>query len=496
MANVKHNIILGMDAREFRKEIDNVQRNIRGVQQQFMKLTSVVVGFGATLEGLRMAGEFEKLGVEVSNVRNAFYSLNNPTLLDELRNSTRGLVSDLDLMKQAIKFENFNLPIERMAQYLAFAQKRAAETGESIDYLVNSIVVGLGRGSIKVLDNLQIDVQKFNELVKSGVTYADALSQVMAEDMVDGTELATSAVEELSITIENLKNQSAVALAPFIKDVIELVGYVGDLAQQWQRFMLLEDLWRNRKEGTSLPGNRQSLGAMIDAYKAEHGFSEITPPDGVSGELEKQKVVLNEVAHSARVWADAMQALDDTINDIMIGSFTSDVEGLNDAIWGAEEALNEINEEQLVDIPKKIEEATEAISYLGNIFQDIFYTALNAGEDFFSQMGKWIENFIKRMAAAAAAAAALNIISGGSLGTVGAIFGQLAGLGSLTKMAHGGIVDRPTPVIAGEAGPEAIIPLHKLGEMAGGGTLTARVSGRDLLFILEREQRAKDRTYG
>jgi hypothetical protein len=241
----------------------------------------------------------------------------------------------------------------------------------------------------------------------------------------------------------------------------------------------------------------QEIGPYQDPLTANiMNFGMTEQSSSTAKEVKKIAPVLNEAAHSARVWADAMQALDDTINDIMIGSFTSDVEGLNDAIWGAEEALNEINQEQLEKIPEKIEEATEAISYLGNIFQDIFYTALNAGEDFFSQMGKWIENFIKRMAAAAAAAAALNIISGGSLGTVGAIFGQLAGLGSLTKMAHGGIVDRPTPVIAGEAGPEAIIPLHKLGEMAGGGTLKARVSGRDLLFILEREQRAKDRTYG
>jgi hypothetical protein len=74
------------------------------------------------------------------------------------------------------------------------------------------------------------------------------------------------------------------------------------------------------------------------------------------------------------------------------------------------------------------------------------------------------------------------------LGVVASAFG------SLPKFAHGGIVNGPTPLIAGEAGPEAIVPLHKLGQM--GGTLTARISGRELLLLLEREQTVKSRGYG
>jgi len=76
----------------------------------------------------------------------------------------------------------------------------------------------------------------------------------------------------------------------------------------------------------------------------------------------------------------------------------------------------------------------------------------------------------------------------GLMGVVGASFA------GLTKMAHGGIVNKATPVLAGEAGPEAIIPLNQLNRM--GGNLTARISGRDLLLLLEREQTVKARGYG
>ena len=139
----------------------------------------------------------------------------------------------------------------------------------------------------------------------------------------------------------------------------------------------------------------------------------------------------------------------------------------------------------------KLADQAAMITMVAGAFQDMFYTALISGEDFFKQMGQWVENFIKRMAAAAAAAAALTLITGGTGTGFGAIFSQLIGL---PKLAHGGIVNKATPLIAGEAGPEAIIPLNKLNSM--GGNLTARISGRDLLLLLEREQTIKNRVYG
>jgi hypothetical protein len=64
-------------------------------------------------------------------------------------------------------------------------------------------------------------------------------------------------------------------------------------------------------------------------------------------------------------------------------------------------------------------------------------------------------------------------------------FAQLAagitvgGLGTL--MADGGVVTRATTITAGEAGPEAIIPLDRMKDfgMGGGGNVTINVNGGD-----------------
>jgi hypothetical protein len=47
-------------------------------------------------------------------------------------------------------------------------------------------------------------------------------------------------------------------------------------------------------------------------------------------------------------------------------------------------------------------------------------------------------------------------------------------------LAAGGIVTGPTLAMIGEAGPEAVIPLDRMGQMGGGGTtVNINVSGGD-----------------
>ena len=68
--------------------------------------------------------------------------------------------------------------------------------------------------------------------------------------------------------------------------------------------------------------------------------------------------------------------------------------------------------------------------------------------------------------------------------------GELGGLGGvggafeIPGMAEGGIARRPSLRVIGERGPEAVVPLHKLGQVGGGGVsiggITVNVNGSDL----------------
>ncbi len=67
---------------------------------------------------------------------------------------------------------------------------------------------------------------------------------------------------------------------------------------------------------------------------------------------------------------------------------------------------------------------------------------------------------------------------------------NLPNIPNIPKLAKGGIVNKPTIAMIGEAGPEAVVPLSKLGSMGGGGGVTVivngDVSGRELVDKVKR----------
>jgi hypothetical protein len=136
----------------------------------------------------------------------AFNRLNRPDLLDKLREATHGTVSDLELMKQAVKFDNFKLPLNDLATYLAFAQQKAKDTGESIDYLVNSIVTGLGRQSKQILDNLGISASELTKRMNEGKSMTEAVAEIIREEMDKAGGYVETASDRMARSTADVEN--------------------------------------------------------------------------------------------------------------------------------------------------------------------------------------------------------------------------------------------------------------------------------------------------
>ena len=140
-------------------------------------LGTVASGFvEAASKGMEMSKEAE-------GVKAAFDRLNQPGLLDHLREATHGTVNDLELMKQAVKFDNFNLSLEQMGTFLAFAQQQAKDTGQDVNYLVDSIVTGLGRKSLPILDNLGLSAEEIKNRMKETGDMTKAVADIIQERM-------------------------------------------------------------------------------------------------------------------------------------------------------------------------------------------------------------------------------------------------------------------------------------------------------------------------
>ena len=147
-----------------------------------------------------------QLSAQSEGIRIAFDRLNRPDLLDQLREATHGTVSDLMLMQQAVKFDNFNLSLEQMGTFLAYAQQKAKDTGQSVDYMVDSIVTGLGRQSLMILDNLGLSAAEIKEEMKATGDMTTAVGEIIRRQMQsagDYVETATDRANRATAEYEN-----------------------------------------------------------------------------------------------------------------------------------------------------------------------------------------------------------------------------------------------------------------------------------------------------
>lgn len=176
---------------------------------------SFVAGFGA-IQISNFALEVSKLAGEAEGVRAAFEKLpNSVRLMNDLKEATAGTVSELDLMKRAVTASNFGISLEALPKLLEFATVRAKQTGQSIDYLVDSIVTGIGRKSKLILDNLGISAVQLTEALGGASTaaasiedVADAVGNIAAKElerMGSLSENASTKLERLSANWVNLK---------------------------------------------------------------------------------------------------------------------------------------------------------------------------------------------------------------------------------------------------------------------------------------------------
>jgi tetratricopeptide (TPR) repeat protein len=173
--------------------------------QAAMKGAEAVEALGQKIVDVTKEGM--RLSVEAEGIEQAFNRLNRPDILDKVREATHGTVSDLELMKAAVKFDDFNLNIDEMGTLLAFAQKKAKDTGQSVDYMVDSITTGLGRQSLMILDNLGLSAAEIKEKMKETGDMTTAVGEIIREQMSQAGEYTETASDRIARA--NAENENA-----------------------------------------------------------------------------------------------------------------------------------------------------------------------------------------------------------------------------------------------------------------------------------------------
>ena len=199
---------LGLKNDELNKGLDQSKQKVSGFAQYISKLGGMMAAAFSVKEIVKFTHEAANLANKTKGVKTAFERLGDPTLLEDLRKATQGTVDDLQLMQRAVQADNFGIPVKNLATYLEFATKRARETGQSVDYLVDSIITGLGRQSVMILDNLGISAAEIREKMKDGGSMADAVGKIIKKSMADSAaevDNAALATDKLAAAWTNFK---------------------------------------------------------------------------------------------------------------------------------------------------------------------------------------------------------------------------------------------------------------------------------------------------
>lgn len=174
-------------------------------------MTKAAELFGSYAQGFKdSVKELIDGGLEMAEtadgVTKAFKDMDQPDLLENLRKATKNTVNDVQLMTAAVQAKDFRIPLEDLGKYLQFAQLKAQQTGQSVDYMTNSIVTGLGRKSPLILDNLGISAAEISEKTKETGDFMKAVAEIVDTQLAEAGETYISAADRAARKTVELQN--------------------------------------------------------------------------------------------------------------------------------------------------------------------------------------------------------------------------------------------------------------------------------------------------
>lgn len=317
-------IKLGLDSSGVDKGVNQANNSLGGLKNMVGKLGAAMgIAFGVS-EIISFGKEIIGLASKTEGVKRAFDRLGMPSLMNDLKAATRGAVSEFDLMKSAVSANNFKIPLENLSSYLSFATRRAEETGQSVDYLVDSIIMGIGRKSPMILDNLGISILDIrNEMEKTG-DMAKAVANIINKEMASaGSAVDTAATKfgQLSAKWNDFKTALGGGLSEGSKSPVSwltsaletMTNYIkSETIPTWRKWLGLvnitmlganiQDANREAEQKKLAEINAKKLAPTIDTQ-------DVTYEKALSEIARMQKVILDPKQYTAAnlAYLQAMQ---------------------------------------------------------------------------------------------------------------------------------------------------------------------------------------------
>lgn len=359
-------------------------------------------------------------------------------------------------------------------------------------------------------DQRQIAIKKLNQeypkylgnLTLENVNSAEAAASVAKLTAALERKARIAGVEKLITKIAEQQAQTYLELQQTLKDIDSPL----------QKFVnnVLQGVIHTNASINSINGLNKEFSQQEQQLKIlQDALKQLTTEQVRNNEVETKSETIKksknkEDKETVRITRDYWKELA-TLNKEQENAFSKGTTSLFGK--GGNEVLKQIQilQEQGQKVNDTFKNIAQSVTdLLAPAFQTAFDSIVSGGQNAFQAFGQAIAGIIKKLITAAATAALLAVIiaaatGGGSAGFSAAfgsqfksLFGQLSGL----KFADGGIVSGPTRALIGEAGPEAVIPLHKLDSMIGGNQnifVTGVLSGENIYLQQQRTSARRSR---
>jgi len=264
---------------------------------------AAVAGIGvATTAVAGLATTLGKLAIDaapVEGIASAFDGLaesagyGSGEMLAALQRGSAGMISQRDLMlsfNKAAQLVSTDFATQ-LPEAMGYLGKVAAATGQDMDYMMNSLVVGVGRVSPMILDNLGIQVSLADATKRAALMYGveeSALTKAQQQAgmmavvmerleantaaMPDTTESAAAKLAQMKARVKDVTDEIGLDFVPTLN---VLLGTVGDLADRVLPPLLgkIGELAPKVAEGAEAVG--EFVGALLEGESPLEAFKDL-----------------------------------------------------------------------------------------------------------------------------------------------------------------------------------------------------------------------------
>jgi len=177
---------------------------LKGVDNQFVSMAKNAIAAGVAMGAIHKGVELTKLAADAVNVEKAFRNLSKEPdkMLQAMKKAVGGTIAEFELMKQFNQAALLGLPLDRFDEMISIARGAAVATGQSMDFMLNSIVTGIGRQSKLMIDNLGILVSVEDANNKYAASLRKTSSQLT--DLEKKTAFANAVLDAGAKNLENM----------------------------------------------------------------------------------------------------------------------------------------------------------------------------------------------------------------------------------------------------------------------------------------------------